>query len=167
VRPRPLERDSRPRTSVGIAGRGRRVFAVSRALAPGLRRPEERKVADPEVRAFPDGNRVANFTVATNDYRGKGRDEKTNWHRVAVFGNLVDVVEQYVKKGDRILVFGEIDYSTTEDEKGVRYWTTLRVRDLTLLGSPKSGGEGTGYREYAETPTGDSDGDSGDSGLPF
>lgn len=87
---------------------------------------------DPEIRATASGSRVAKLSLATGRY---GKDEKTDWHRVTFFGKVVDVVEQYVRKGDRIYVEGRIEYSQTEGDNGPKYWTDIVANELTLLGS--------------------------------
>ncbi|MBW3629510.1 MAG: single-stranded DNA-binding protein [Gemmatimonadetes bacterium] len=109
---------------------------------------------DPEIRTIPSGARVAQFSVATTR-RWNGRDgqqqEKTEWHRIVVWEKLVDIVERWVKKGDRIYVEGEIEYRQYEDKDGVtKYMTEIRAREIILLGSREggdreSGGGGGGY----------------------
>ena len=88
---------------------------------------------DPEIRATVNGKRVASMSLATTD--GWDDHERTNWHRLKVFGKLVDVVERYVKKGDRIYIRGRLDYSVSEFEGEKKYWTDIIVNDLVLLGS--------------------------------
>ncbi|HEX2076771.1 MAG TPA: single-stranded DNA-binding protein, partial [Longimicrobium sp.] len=77
---------------------------------------------DPEIRTTGSGSRVAQFSLATtrtwNDQSGQ-KQEKTEWHRIVVWGKLVDIVERYVKKGDRLYVEGEIQYRQYEDKEGV------------------------------------------------
>ena len=99
--------------------------------------------SDPEIRTLPSGSRVANFSLATgrrwNDRNGQ-QQEKTEWHRVIVWDkpfNLAEVVEKYVKKGDRLFIEGEIEYRTWEDKDGnTRYATEIRARELLMLGKP-------------------------------
>lgn len=102
--------------------------------------------SDPEVRATSTGSRVAKVSLATNrtfqDRTGQ-QQEKTEWHRLTFFGRLADIVEQYVKKGDRLYCEGRIEYSTTEDGDGnTRYWTDIVVNEMVMLGSsgPSEGG---------------------------
>ncbi|HEU0055546.1 MAG TPA: single-stranded DNA-binding protein, partial [Longimicrobium sp.] len=68
---------------------------------------------DPEVRTIPSGARVAQFSLATSrrwkDKNGQ-QQEKTEWHRVVAWDFLVDIVERYARKGDRLYVEGEIEY---------------------------------------------------------
>lgn len=105
--------------------------------------------SDPEVRATPGGNRVAQFSLATsrtwNDQSGT-KQEKTEWHRCVVWNTkgsqLADIVERYVKKGDKIYVEGRIEYRQWQDKDGqTRYSTEINVRELILLGGRREGGE--------------------------
>jgi len=102
---------------------------------------------DPEVRMTASGAKVAKISLATNrsfqDRTGQ-QQERTEWHRCTVFGKLADVVEQWVKKGDRLFVEGRIEYSQTQDDKGnTRYWTDVVINEMVMLGSG-SGAGGTG-----------------------
>jgi single-strand DNA-binding protein len=105
---------------------------------------------EPEIRATSSGARVAKVSLATNrtwsDRTGQ-QQERTEWHRLTFFGKVVDVVEQWVKKGDRLYVEGRIEYSQVEGEGGTRYFTDIVVSDMVMLGStgPASGGGGGGY----------------------
>ena len=96
---------------------------------------------EPEIRTTRGGKRVAKFGLATNR-KWTGRDgqpaEKTEFHRIQVWDKLVDIVEQYVHKGDRLYVEGAIEYSHTEDDAGhIRYWTDINAKELVLLSSKK------------------------------
>ena len=98
---------------------------------------------DPEIRATSSGARVAKLSVATNrswSDRSGQQQEKTEWHRLTFFGRLVDIVEQWVKKGDRLYVEGRIEYSQTEGESGTKYWTAIVVNEMVMLGSTTGGG---------------------------
>jgi single-strand DNA-binding protein len=104
--------------------------------------------SDPEIRTIPSGARVAQFSVATsrrwNDKNGQ-QQEKTEWHRIVVWERLVEVVERYLKKGDRVYVEGEIEYRQYQDKDGVtKYTTEIRARDIVLLGGRGEGGGGGG-----------------------
>lgn len=114
---------------------------------------------DPEVRSTSGGNRVATFSLATsrswNDASGS-KQEKTEWHRCVVWNTkssqLADIVERYVKKGDKLYVEGRIEYRQWQDKDGqTRYSTEINVRELIMLGAPRGGGgdmdgEGGGHR---------------------
>jgi len=101
--------------------------------------------ADPEVRTIPSGARTATFSLATTR-KWKNREtreehEKTEWHRIVVWDGLVEVVEKYAHKGDRMYVEGSIEYRSYEDKDGVRkYITEIRARDIVLLGGKGEGG---------------------------
>ena len=102
--------------------------------------------SDPEIRATTSGSRVAKVSLATNrqfqDRSGQNQ-ERTDWHRLTFFGRLADIVEQYVKKGDRLYAEGRLEYSQTQDENGgTRYWTDIVVNEMVMLGS--GGGAGGG-----------------------
>lgn len=95
--------------------------------------------SDPEIRATSSGARVAKVSLATNrsfQDRSGQQQERTEWHRLTFFGRLADIVEQYVKKGDRLYTEGRIEYSTTQDDQGnTRYWTDVVVNEMVMLGS--------------------------------
>lgn len=108
--------------------------------------------SDPEVRSATGGNRVANFSLATsrswNDASGT-KQEKTEWHRCVVWNSkasqLADIVERYVKKGDKLYVEGRIEYRQWQDKDGqTKYSTEINVRELIMLGSPRGGGSDSG-----------------------
>jgi len=103
---------------------------------------------DPEIRSTTGGNRVASFSLATsrswNNPQGE-KQEKTEWHKCIVWNTkgsqLADIVEKYVKKGDKIYVEGRIEYRQWQDkENQTRYTTEINVRELLMLG----GGRGAG-----------------------
>ena len=106
--------------------------------------------ADPEVRSTTGGNRVATFSLATSrSWSGPSGDkqEKTEWHRCVVWNTktsqLADIVEKYVKKGDKLYVEGRIEYRQWQDKDGqTRYSTEINVRELIMLGSRAGGGGG-------------------------
>ena len=105
--------------------------------------------ADPEVRSTGGGQRVASFSLATsrtwNGANGE-KQEKTEWHKCVVWNTktsqLADIVERYLKKGDKVYVEGRIEYRQWQDKEGqTRYMTEINVRELIML-SGKSGGGG-------------------------
>jgi single-strand DNA-binding protein len=107
--------------------------------------------ADPEVRSTSGGNRVATFSLATsrswNAASGE-KQEKTEWHRCVVWNTktsqLADIVERYLKKGDKAYVEGRIEYRQWQDKDGqTRYSTEINVRELIML-SGRSGGDSDG-----------------------
>lgn len=125
--------------------------------------------SEPEIRATSSGSRVAKVSLATSDYRGKELEPETNWHRLTFFGRLVDVVEKWVKKGDRLYVEGRVSYSQTEKDGQTRYWTDIIVNEMLMLGG--GGGGGGGGQSYGggsqgSQGSGSQAGQSGQSGGP-
>lgn len=118
--------------------------------------------ADPEMRYFPDGSAVTNFSVATNR-RWKNSDgepqEEVAWFRVSVFGNQAEACNQYLEKGRLVLVKGT--FNVDKGTGGPRLWTaqdgTVRasyeVRAITVrfLGGASDAGE-AGYSKPASEP---------------
>ena len=103
---------------------------------------------DPEVRYMPNGNAVANVTLATSDsWKDKQtgqQQERTEWHRVVFFGRIAEVVGEYARKGSKLYIEGRLQ--TREWEKdGVKRYTTEVVVDMggqmQLLDGRPSGGE--------------------------
>lgn len=111
---------------------------------------------DPEVRSTTGGNRVATFSLATSrTWNGPAGDkqEKTEWHRCVVWNTkssqLADIVERYVKKGDKLYVEGRIEYRQWQDKDGqTRYSTEINVRELIMLSGARGGGEFGGESSY-------------------
>ncbi|MDY7098258.1 MAG: single-stranded DNA-binding protein [Pseudomonadota bacterium] len=112
--------------------------------------------ADPEVRSFQNGGRVANLRIATSETwkdRNTGdRQERTEWHTVAIFSEgLVNVCENYLKKGSKVFVEGKLQTRKWQDQNGQdRYSTEVVLRGydgtLTMLdGRGEGGGGGGGY----------------------
>jgi len=110
--------------------------------------------ADPEIRTFQNGGKVANLRIATSeswkDRQTGERREKTEWHTVAIFSEgLVGVVERYVKKGSKVFIEGQLETRKWQDQTGNdRYSTEVVIRNfggtLTMLDGA-SGGGGGGY----------------------
>ncbi len=97
--------------------------------------------ADPEVRTTATGTRVASFSLATHrrwtDSQGQAH-EKTDWHRIIAWDRLADVVERFVKRGDRLFVEGRIEYRSWEDPAGqTRFATEIIAQEVILLDGPK------------------------------
>ena len=118
--------------------------------------------ADPEIRSFQNGGKVANLRIATSETwkdRNTGeRQERTEWHTVAIFSDgLVGVVERYLKKGSKVYIEGQLQTRKWQDQSGNdRYSTEVVIRGmngtLTMLdgaggggGGQRGGGSGGGY----------------------
>jgi single-strand DNA-binding protein len=93
---------------------------------------------DPEIMNFEDGNKMAKFSLATDDsYKDKNGEkvERTQWHNVVVRGGLVNIVENYVAKGKEIAVEGKLTHRSYDDKEGIkRYITEVVCNELLLLG---------------------------------
>lgn len=107
--------------------------------------------ADPEIRTTPGGGRVAQFSLATSRQwtsQSGEKQEKTEWHRIVAWDSargakLANVVEQYVKKGDKLYVEGRIEYRQWQDkENQTRYSTEINANEVILLGGRGGGGGG-------------------------
>ncbi len=128
---------------------------------------------DPEIRSFQSGDRVANLSVATSEsWKDKAtgeRREKTEWHRVSVLNQgLVKVCENYLKKGSKVYIEGQLETRKWQDQNGQdKYSTEVVLRpfrgELTMLdgrsgGAESGGGFGGGF--------GDSQGGGYNQGAP-
>jgi single-strand DNA-binding protein len=108
--------------------------------------------ADPEIRRTQDGRPVANLRLATSEsWRDKAtgeRKEKTEWHRVVIFNeNLCKIAEQYLKKGSKVFIEGQLQTRKWQDQSGQdRYSTEVVLQgfrgELTLLDRAGGGGAG-------------------------
>ncbi len=123
---------------------------------------------DPEIRRTQDGRAIASFSIATSEtWRDKSSGEKkerTEWHRISVFNeNFVKVIEQYVKKGSKLYIEGQLQTRKWTDQSGAEKFTTEVVLqnfrgELTMLDGRAAGASG-GMAE-----SGQSDYDSGSGG---
>ncbi|MGE5541288.1 MAG: single-stranded DNA-binding protein [Bacillota bacterium] len=103
---------------------------------------------DPEVKALPSGQQVANFGVATNrSYKDKNgvRQEQTEFHNVVAFGRTAEVIGQYLKKGRPIYVEGRLQTRTWDDKEGKKqYRTEIIVENFQFGAEGRGAGEGAG-----------------------
>ena len=123
---------------------------------------------DPEIRSMPNGDRIANLSIATSEtWRDKStgeRKEKTEWHRVVIFNEgLCKVVEQYVKKGSKLYIEGSLQTRKWQDQQGQdRYSTEVVLQGfnsvLTMLDGRGEGGA---------MSSGGGDFDSGSNNVDF
>ena len=110
--------------------------------------------ADPEVRDFPNGGKVCNLRIATSETwkdRNTGeRRERTEWHRVSIYSEpLARVAEQYLRKGSKVYIEGQLETRKWQDQSGQdRYTTEIALRpyrsELTMLDG-RSDRNGGGY----------------------
>jgi single-strand DNA-binding protein len=122
--------------------------------------------ADPETRAMPSGTTVANLRIATTenwkDRQSGENQERTEWHRVALFGRLAEVAAEYLRKGSQVYIEGSLRTRKWQDKQGnERYSTEIVANDMQMLGSRGGGGGGGGGGGY-----GGGGGGGRDSGPP-
>ncbi|MDE2998802.1 MAG: single-stranded DNA-binding protein [Gemmatimonadota bacterium] len=106
--------------------------------------------ADPELRYTAGGTAVTNFNIATNeswtDSSGE-RQERTEWHRIVVWGRLAEICNQYLRKGSKVFIEGRLQTRSWETQDGQkRYTTEVVARDMQMLdsrGDFDSGGGGS------------------------
>jgi single-strand DNA-binding protein len=123
--------------------------------------------ADPEARSLNNGGEVVNLRVATSeswtDKQSGERKEKTEWHRVVIFNeNLGKVAKNYLKKGSKVYLEGQIQSRSYTDNSGQEKWTTeivlQRFRGELVLLDSRGGGGGTGFGggdDYGDSGGGD------------
>ena len=101
--------------------------------------------ADPETRAMPSGSTVANLRIATSEsWRDKTsgeQQERTEWHRVALFGRLAEIASEYLRKGSQVYIEGSLRTRKWQDKQGnERYTTEIVGNELQMLGGRGPGG---------------------------
>lgn len=135
--------------------------------------------ADPEIRSFANGGRVANLRLATNETwkdRDSGqRKERAEYHTVAIFSEgLVGVVERYLKKGSKVYIEGKLQTRKWQDQSGSdRYSTEVVLQGpqavLTMLDGPSAGsaGNSSANNRQADSQSYAGAADYDDSDVPF
>lgn len=104
---------------------------------------------DPEVKFMPNGNAVANFTVATSetwkDKQTGEQKEKTEWHRIVAYQRLAEIIGEYLKKGSKVYLEGKLQTRKWEDQNGQeRYTTEILISEMQMLDSRGQGGQNQG-----------------------
>lgn len=133
---------------------------------------------DPETRAMPSGMSVCNLNIATSeswkDRQSGEQQERTEWHRVALFGRLAEVAGEYLHKGSQVYIEGSLRTRKWQDKQGVeRYTTEIIASDMQMLGGRGGGGGAApeAPRERGEMePAGAASGaerDEFDDDIPF
>ena len=99
---------------------------------------------DPEVKYMPNGNAVANVTVATSEsWKDKNTGEqtdKTEWHRVVFFRRLAEIVGEYLKKGSKVYIEGKLQTRKWQDKNGADHWTTEIIANEMQMLDSRGGG---------------------------
>lgn len=137
---------------------------------------------DPEVRYMPNGDAVANVSLATSEtWKDKSsgeRKEKTEWHRVTLYRGLAEIAGQYLKKGSQVFFQGKLQTRKWTDKEGVERYTTEIVADdmLMLGGGGRGANDNGGGGEPRQQPQGGNGGapkkkapsfDDMDDDIPF
>ena len=104
--------------------------------------------ADPETRAMPSGSSVANLRIATTeswrDKQSGEQQERTEWHRVALFGRLAEIAGEYLRKGSQVYIEGSLRTRKWQDKQGnERFSTEIVGNEMQMLGG-RGGGAGAG-----------------------
>src|ERR1700726_1525096 len=99
--------------------------------------------ANPNIRALPSGQNVANFSLASTERftdRNGAKQERTDWHRIVAFGQLADRCDRFLSKGRQVYIEGRLTTRQYEarDGSGKRYRTEIVARQLRMLGNRAS-----------------------------
>ena len=123
---------------------------------------------DPEVRYTQNGTAVANFTLATNEVwtdKGGERQERTEWHRIVVWGKQAEIVREHLSKGKQVYVEGSIQTRQWDDREGNKRTTTeIKAQRLMMIGRADAG---ESRMDAAAPPPGDEPGPPPDDDIPF
>lgn len=98
--------------------------------------------AEPEIIVLDSGKKLAKFSIATNEEYKNAKGDKvtsTQWHSCVAWGNIINVVEGFIKKGSEISIEGSLKYNSYETKEGEkRQSTEINVNEILLLGSKKA-----------------------------
>lgn len=130
--------------------------------------------ADPEVRFTPGGQAVANFRIATSESwtdKSGQKQERTEWHRIVVWGKLGELCGEYLKKGRQCYVEGRLQTREWNDKEGKKNYTTEVVANQVVFlggrdGGGMSRGGGRGGDDFGPPPPGMDEGNFGGGGTP-
>lgn len=113
---------------------------------------------DPETRYTTGGDAVTNLNIATSEqWKDKNgeKQERTEWHRVVLFGRQAEIAGEYLKKGRSVYIEGRLQTRKYTDKDGVEKYSTEIVADrMQLIGSARDAGGGGGDAEFASSPSG-------------
>jgi single-strand DNA-binding protein len=131
---------------------------------------------DPEVRFTPSGQAVANFRIATNESwtdKSGNKQEKTEWHRIVVWGKLGELCGEYLKKGRQAYIEGRLQTREWTDKEGKKNYTTEVVANVVQFlgggaGARTDGGAPTAHTDFGGAPANDAGfgGGAPDNGPP-
>ncbi|HKB07285.1 MAG TPA: single-stranded DNA-binding protein [Candidatus Polarisedimenticolia bacterium] len=125
---------------------------------------------DPEVRYTQNGTAVANFTLATNEVwtdKGGERQERTEWHRIVIWGKQAEIAREHLSKGKQVYVEGSIQTRQWDDREGNKRQTTeIKAMRFVMLGRPETGESRMTAAPSAEA-AGDESGPPPEDDIPF
>lgn len=120
---------------------------------------------DPEVRYMPNGEAVANFSIATTENwkdKSGARQEKTEWHNIVMYRRLAEIAGEYLKKGRPVYIEGRLQTRKWEKDGVTRYSTEIVADQMQMLGTGREGGstafdggdmdQGGGMDDYNQAP---------------
>jgi single-strand DNA-binding protein len=111
--------------------------------------------ADPEVKTVSGGTQVARLSVATSETwndRDGNKQERTEWHRVVVWGKLADLCGKYLSKGRQVYLEGRLQTRSWEDQQGQKKYTTEVVaQTVQFLGGGQGASAGSGAGQSSES----------------
>ena len=126
---------------------------------------------DPEVRTLENGNKVANFTLATSESYKNREGQKvtqTEWHNIVLWRGLAEIAERYLRKGNQVYIEGKIKTRTWDDKEGNKRYTTEILGDnLTMLGGRRDTDEAAAGPAVAQEKAPESSVDEEKDDLPF
>jgi single-strand DNA-binding protein len=101
---------------------------------------------DPEIKYTTSGKAVANFSVATSETwkdQDGNKQEKTQWHRITIWGKLANICDQYLHKGDLVYLAGKVEHRQYEDANGAtKYITETVCNEMVMLGGKPTSDSG-------------------------
>lgn len=130
--------------------------------------------ADPDTRYMPSGGAVTNLSIATSeswkDKQSGEQKERTEWHKVAMFGRLAEISAEYLRKGSQVYIEGKIRTRKWQDKDGNDRWTTEVIADeMQMLGGRGGGGAPARDDSYSQSspPQKAAEPDDFDDDIPF
>lgn len=126
---------------------------------------------DPEVRYTPNGNAIANLSVATSeqwtDKQSNQKQDRTEWHRVVIYGKLAEIAGQYLKKGSQVYLEGKLQTRKWQNKDGIDQYTTEIIIDghgtMQMLGGGSQQNNRTNNQQHND---GRMNSDQGFGGFP-
>lgn len=135
---------------------------------------------DPETNTMPSGGHVCNIALATSEsWKDKNTDqqqEKTEWHRVVFFNRLAEIVSEYVRKGSKLYIEGQLRTRSWEQDGVKRYATEIVAREMQMLDGRNNDSPSQNQQAHSQQPQGQpqqsaggmmDDDPFGDSDIPF